>query len=158
MEISLNGSDVININGTLQRDFADGDVGVLTLPNELVQMKPGKNGNTVIAFSATGQLGELTLRFIRGSFNDQYINAQYRAFVFDPASYVTMEAVVTKQIGDGNGNITSDSYNLTGGVIQSIPEVKSNVEGDTDQGVTIWKLRFAKVERQVSSSTVSLAV
>ena len=155
MEISLNGSDVINIDGTLQTDFADGDVGVLTLPNELVSTKPGKNGNTVIAFNATGQLGELTLRFIRGSGNDQYINAAYRAFVNDPALFVTIEGNITKQIGDGNGNVTLDTYTLFGGVPQAIPEVKSNVEGDTDQGVTMWKIRFAKVQRQITASTIT---
>lgn len=151
MDISLNGNDTIVINGITQTDLADGDVGSLTFPNEYVTMKPGKNNNTIIAFNAMGQLAELTLRLIRGSINDQYINAQYRSFVNFPANYNLIEASIAKIIGDGNGNVTYDSYTLTGGVPMAIPEVKSNVEGDTDQGVTIWKIRFAMGTRQIQS-------
>ena len=151
MDISLNGNDTIQVNGILQTDLADGDVGTLTFPNEFVTMKPGKNNNTIIAFNAMGQLAELTLRLIRGSFNDQQINLYYRQFVNDPAGFSLVEASIIKLIGDGNGNITTDSYTLTGGVPMMVPEVKSNVEGDTDQGVTIWKIRFAMGTRQIQS-------
>jgi hypothetical protein len=151
MDISLNGNDTISINGILQTDLADGDVGSLTFPNEFVTMKPGKNNNTIIAFNAMGQLAELTIRLIRGSVNDQQVNSEYRSFVFNPAGYNLMEASIVKLIGDGNGNITTDSYILQGGVPMAVPEVKSNVEGDTDQGVTIWKIRFAMGTRQIQS-------
>ena len=151
MDISLNGNDTISINGILQTDLADGDVGHITFPNEFVTMKPGKNNNTLIAFNAMGQLAELTLRFIRGSVNDQQIYELYRSFVFSPATFNLVEASIVKVIGDGNGNITTDAYTLTGGVPMSVPEVKSNVEGDTEQGVTIWKLRFAMGTRQIQS-------
>jgi len=36
-------------------------------------------------------------------------------------------------------------------VPMAVPEVKSNVEGDTDQGVTMWKIRFAMGTRQIQS-------
>ena len=101
MDISLNGNDTISINGILQTDLADGDVGSLTFPNEFVTMKPGKNNNTIIAFNAMGQLAELTLRLIRGSVNDQYVNAAYRQFVNSPATFNLLEASVVKLIGDG---------------------------------------------------------
>ena len=151
MDISLNGNDTISINGILQTDLADGDVGTLTFPNEYVTMKQGKNNNTIIAFNAMGQLAELTLRLIRGSVNDQYVNAAYRQFVNSPATFQLLDASIVKLIGDGNGNITTDAYTLTGGVPMAVPEVKSNVEGDTDQGVTMWKIRFAMGTRQIQS-------
>ena len=151
MEISLTGNDTITLNGILLTDLADGDVGHVTFPNEFVTMKPGKNNNTLIAFNAMGQLAELTLRIMRGSYNDQLINSEYRSFTNNPAGYNLINANIVKIIGDGQGNITTDTYSLLGGVPQAIPEVKSNVEGDTEQGVTIWKLRFALGTRQVSS-------
>jgi len=151
MEISLNGNDTITINGILQTDLADGDVGHVTFPNEFVTMKPGKNNNTLVSFNAMGQLAELTIRLMRGSVNDNQINALYRDFVNNPAGFTLINASIVKLIGNGQGAITTDSYNLVGGVPQAVPEVKSNVEGDTEQGVTMWKLRFALGTRQVSS-------
>jgi hypothetical protein len=148
-DISLNGNDTILLNGTLLTDFADGDVGSLTFPNETAQFKPGKNGNTLIAFSALGQLTECTLRLIRGSNNDSYINSFQRLFFQDPPSFPLLTLQLVKRVGDGQGNVTNDTYLLTGGVPISIPEVKSNVEGETEQGVTIWKFKFAAGTRQI---------
>jgi hypothetical protein len=150
MEISLNGNDTIIINGTLLTDLGAGDVGVLTFPNESAQMKRGKNGNTVIAFSELGQMGELTLRLLRASGNDALINSIQRQFFQDAPSFQTITGQVVKRVGDGQGNVTNDIYNLSGGVPTMIPEAKSNVEGDIEQGETIWKLKFAKGSRQLT--------
>jgi hypothetical protein len=149
MEISINGNDTIILNGTLLTDLGEGDVGVLTFPNELAQMKPGKNGNTVIAFSALGLMGELTLKLLRGSGNDAFINSIQRQFIIDPPSFVTVTAQLVKRLGDGQGNVGNDVYNLVGGVPTNIPEAKSNVEGDVEQGLVSWKFKFAQGSRQL---------
>jgi hypothetical protein len=55
-----------------------------------------------------------------------------------------------KRIGDGTGNVTNDVYKVNGGVVQKIPVVKENVEGDTEQSVSIYLIMFANTERSLS--------
>jgi len=148
--ISLSGNDTIILSGRQLTAFADGDIGTLTFPNETGVLKPGKNGNTLIAYSAMGNLVEGTLRILRGSADDAFINSLQILFFQDPPSFPLITLQLVKRIGDGQGNVKSDVYLCTGGVPTMIPEVKSNIEGETDQGVTIWKFKFAVGQRSIS--------
>ena len=69
------------------------------------------------------------------------------AYINDPAAYTLLSGEFIKRIGDGEGNITADIYQFKGGVIQKIPTVKENVEGATDQGVSIYTIIFANTAR-----------
>ncbi len=152
MSVALTGKDTIAIGsrGLAPRifaDLADGDTGVLDFPNNLVEAKTGKNGNTIYAFNSTGQVVTFTLRVIRGSADDKYLNSEMNRFLLDPAGYTLIDGEIVKRIGDGEGNVTNDVYSLDGGIIQKMPAAKENVEGDTEQAVTIWQIIFANSDR-----------
>lgn len=149
MNYSLNGSDTITLNGTLLTKFFDKDYGLLTFPNEVANMKVGKSGNAVITKVSMGTLGELTLRILLGTSDDSTINSIQRAWLNDPASFVLASGQVVKRTGDGKGNIRNVVYSLYGGVPVMIPESHSNSDGDEEQGVAIWKLKFANGSRQM---------
>lgn len=152
MSVALTGNDTIAIGsrGLAPRifiDLADGDTGMLEYPNNLVEGKTGKNNNTIYAFNATGVVVNLTVRVLRGSNDDKYLNGESNRYRRDPAAYTLLDGEIVKRVGDGEGNITNDVYSLDGGIIQKIPVVKENVEGDVEQAVTVWQIVFANSNR-----------
>lgn len=148
-QMALTGADTVIINGTILTAFADGDTGAFTFPDKLATLKVGKNGNTVFAFNAMGLRSEATLRIMRGSADDKFLNALQKAYINDPAAFVPLEAEFIKRVGDGKGNVTNDSYGFSGGMLVNLPEVKENVGGETDQAIAIWKLEFANTDRSM---------
>ena len=155
MSVALTGKDTIAIGsrGLAPRifaDLADGDTGVLDFPNNLVEAKTGKNGNTIYAFNSTGVVGTMTLRVLRGSADDKYLNGEMNRYKLDPAAYTLIDGEIVKRVGDGIGNVSHDVYSLDGGIVQKMPNVKENVEGDTEQAVTIWQVIFANSDRGIS--------
>ena len=147
--VSLTGKDTITINGVIFNDLADGDCAVLTFSNVLTNLKTGKNGNTLYAFNYTGRQCKLSLRLVRGSSNDKYLNQLLSLYKNDPASFTLMTGALVKNIGDGAGNITSDTYTLSGGAFEKETEVKENSEGEIDQSVAIWSLMFSNAPRSI---------
>lgn len=152
MSVSLTGKDTIAIGSRglslrVFADLADGDTGVLDFANNLVEAKTGKNGNTIYAFNSTGKVVTATVRVIRGSADDKFLNSEMNRYLLDPAAYTLLDGEIIKRVGDGEGNVTSDVYSIDGGCIQKMPAVKENVEGDTEQAVTIWQIIFANSDR-----------
>lgn len=153
MDISLNGSDTISLTiggvTTLLTKFADKDYGMLTFPNELASYKVGKSGNAVISFNNMGLMGEMTLRLLVASSDDALINSAQRAFIQDAPSFPLVSGQIVKRSGDGAGNVTNVIYYLQGGVPVTIPEEHSNADGDEEQGIVVWKFKFAQGARQI---------
>lgn len=149
MSVALTGNDTTIINLRILADLATGDCVNLEFPNDLVDAKTGKNGNTIYAFNATGLVVNATIRLIRGSADDKFMNALNAQFLNDPPSFVLIAGEFVKRVGDGQGNINSDIYQLNGGVISKMPQGKENVEGDTEQAVTIWLIKFANSARSL---------
>lgn len=148
-QVSLTGADTVIVNGVILTGFAEGDTVSFTFPNKLVEAKVGKNGNAIYAYNAQGQMTEATLRIIRGSADDKFLNSLQKAYMNDPAAFVLINAEFIKRAGDGKGNVTNDSYIFGGGVLPNIPEVKENVTGETEQAVSIWKLTFTNTDRSL---------
>lgn len=141
--IALSGNDTVNISGRVLADLADGNCAELKFPNEIANVKIGKNGNAIYGLNTTGQQSELTLRILRASSDDQYLMGLLNAQQLNFAGTVLATGQLIKKIGDGQGNITSDTYIMEGGVFTKIPEAKTNVEGDTEQSVSIYMIKFA---------------
>lgn len=141
--IALSGNDTININNRVLADLADGNVVELSFPNDIANVKIGKNGNAIYGLNTTGQMAETKIRVIRGSADDQFLNGLLSAQQNNFAGTVLMIAQFIKKLGDGAGNITSDTYVLSGGVFSKVPEAKSNVEGETEQSVSIYTIKWA---------------
>lgn len=145
--VAMSGNDTITINNRVLSDLADGDCAFLTFPNETATVKTGKNGNSIYGLNETGQNSELKLRIIRGSADDKYLNNLFAQQQNNFAGFVLMFGEFIKKIGDGLGNITSDTYITSGGVFSKAIEAKSNVEGDTSQSVSEYTIKFANSPR-----------
>lgn len=150
MSVSLTGNDTAIIDGRILNDLADGDTVSLDFPNNLVEAKVGKNGNTLYAFNSTGRTVTATIRVIRGSADDKYLNGRQVEYIRDSAAFVLLEGEFIKRAGDGAGNVVNDIYRLRGGVVQKLPNTKESVEGDTEQSVTIWQILFANTDRVIA--------
>ena len=145
--VALSGNDTITIGNGVQSqvlsDLADGNCVELKFPNEIAKPKIGKNGNAIYGLDTTGQMAEATLRILRGTSDDQFLmgllNAQQQNF----AGTVLLIGQFIKKMGDGQGNVISDTYILSGGVFTKIPEAKTNVEGDVEQSISIYTIKWA---------------
>lgn len=144
---AVTSNDTLTLNGRVFNNFADDDTTNITLPNELVTIKTGKNGNSLFAQNQQGLNSNVVLRLMRGSPDDQYMNGLQAASLNDFPSTVLLNGSFRKRIGDGAGNITADVYTLGGGVASKIPDAKENVSGDVAQAVSVWAIKFANTSR-----------
>lgn len=148
--VALTGADTIKINGRSLVDLADGEVGKLTFPNELVGVKTGKNGNSLYGFNETGKQCEVELRLIRAAADDKFLNNLLATMRNNFSGFVLLNGEFTKSVGDGQGNVSNDTYIMSGGVITKEVEAMSNAEGSTDQSVSIWHLKFTNAPRVIT--------
>ena len=130
-------------------DLGNGDVAALTFPNELVGVTTGKNGNSLYALNETGNQADLVLRVLRGSKDDKTLNSKLATLTANFGGFILMNCQLIKKVGDGLGNITNDIYNLSGGIISKRVEATSNVEGNTDQSIAVYSLKFTNSPRSL---------
>lgn len=146
---TLTGDDVIIINDIPLNDFPDNDIASLELPNNLMEISTGKDGNTIFALNEAGNNATLTLRVLMSSNDDKRLNG-----LVPPsegfARYVLLNGSVVKQVGDGAGNVSYNTYLLSGGMVQKKPAIKSNVNGDTQQAVVEYVIQFANAARAIA--------
>jgi hypothetical protein len=145
--VSLTGKDTSIIDDRVLNDFGDGDVVNIEFPNNLVEGKVGKNGNVLYAYNSTGNQVTVTMRLLRSSPDDKFFNTKVIQYKQNPAGFILMDGEFIKKVGDGKGNITNDIYKLSGGIIQKMVGGKENVEGDTEQSLSIYQLFFANTDR-----------
>jgi hypothetical protein len=148
--VSLSGNDTVIINNRVFTDFSTGDVAHITFPNEIANVKTGKNGNSIYSFNATGKQCELKMKIIRGSGDDKYLNSILAQQQANFAGFTLMFGEFVKKLGDGSGNIASDTYEMGGGIFVKIPEAKSNQEGDTGQSEIEYSFKFSNAPRTIS--------
>ena len=149
MVTSLTGKDTIVINGRILNDLADADCAALTFPNDITNLKTGKDGNSLYAFNYSGRQCQLSLRVVRGSSDDRFLSGLLAIYKNDPARFVLMTGTLTKNIGDGAGNVTSDIYTLAGGAFRKETEVMENADGDINQSVSIYTIWFSNAPRSI---------
>jgi hypothetical protein len=149
MSVALTGNDTIVLNGLVLTDFADGDVAELKFNNDLVEVVNGKNDNAIFALNSKGKQGEMTIKLLRGSSDDLVMSAQLNLMQLDFPSYVLLNGSFTKRIGNGFGLSMTDLYLAKGGVISRIPDVVSSSDGKTEQAITTYTIKFAKVIRVI---------
>lgn len=148
--VALTGSDTTVVDNRILADLADGDAVVLSFPNDIASAKTGKNGNTIYALNESGNQAEVTIRTIRGSADDKFFNNKMAQQQANFAGFVLMSGQFIKKVGDGQGNITSDTYILSGGIFKKKVEAKSNVEGDVEQSVAIYTFVFSNSPRALT--------
>ena len=130
--------------------MADVDCAVLTFENDIGNVKTGKNGNAIYGLNESGKQCAVLLRLVRGSADDKFMNnllSQQRA---NFAGFILLNGEFIKKLGDGKGNITNDTYVMGGGIFIRQVDVKTNVEGDTEQSVSIYRLKFSNAPRTLT--------
>lgn len=139
---SLTGDDqiILNVAPNLTDDLADGDAVSITIPNDLVNIQVGKNGNAIYAKDENGNRFDMEVRVLKGSGSDGDLLTKYLSTKanFSGSTFITGQFV--KKFGDGNGTVQSYTYTLGGGMIRKAPEAKANVNGDTEQSVTVYSI------------------
>lgn len=145
--VALSGQDTIILNNRVLTDFAEGTVAELEFPNEIAAVKTGKNGNSIYALNEIGKNAGLKLRIIRGSADDKYLQNLITLQQLNFAGTILNTGEFVKQIGDGAGKISNDTYLLSGGIFTKAIPAKSNVEGDTEQSVSMYELKFSNSPR-----------
>lgn len=148
--VALSGSDTITINNQVLADLATGNCVELTFPNEIASVKTGKNGNSIYGLNETGRQAEVKIHVLRASADDKFLNGLLAQQQNNFAGTVLMIGQFIKKIGDGQGNITSDTYVMGGGVFVKQVEGKTNVEGDADQSIAMYTLRFSNAPRALT--------
>ena len=148
--MTLTGEDTIIINNVPLIDLADGDVGSLSFPNDVMAMSTGKNKNTIFAKDEAGCNAELVVIVPRASSTDKRLNGLFQSQENNFTGFVLITGAVVKRLGDGAGNITYDTYPLEAGMFRRAVETSSNVNGDTNQGVSIYTIRFALATRALT--------
>lgn len=147
--VTVTSADTLVLNGRVFNDFGTDDVTAVSFPNDLITLKTGKNGNTIYAKNEPGQNATAVLRLMRGSSDDQYMQAIIQASLKDFPSLQLLSGSFVKRLGDGLGNVVSDVYALAGGVISKNVEGKENVSGDVVQAESIYNIKFASAVRVI---------
>lgn len=148
--IAMSGSDTFTINDHIFNDLADQDCVTLTFPNDISQVKTGKNGNSIYSLNESGRQCDVVARVIRGSADDKFLNNLLTQQLENFAGFPLMFGEFVKKIGDGQGNILSDTYIMEGGVFSKNVEGKNNVEGDSEQSVAVYNLKFSNAPRALT--------
>lgn len=148
--IAMSGNDTINLNNRIFSDLADGSCVELTFPNDIANVKTGKNGNSIYGLNESGKQCEVKVRVVRGSSDDKFLNGLLAQQQLNFAGMVLLVGQFIKKLGDGRGNILSDTYVMSGGVFTKQVEAKSNVEGETEQSISIYTLKFSNAPRALT--------
>lgn len=136
------GKDVLIINGVILTGYADADAIKFEPQGPIAEMKVSKDGNSIYAMKYTGIVAKLSVRLVRACFDDQTLNGLLQQWIADPSTFVLMSGSYVKRVGDGKGNVVNEVYQLAGGVFEAIPAGHSNMDGSTEQAVTVYTLLF----------------
>ena len=148
--IAMSGNDTVIINNRIFSDFADGTVAKLDFPNDIATVKTGKNGNSIYGLNETGKQADCEIRLIRGSADDKFLNGLLAQQQNNFAGFPLMVGQFIKKLGDGLGGISNDTYITSGGVFTKQVPAQSNVEGESEQSVSIYAIKFSNAPRVIS--------
>lgn len=147
--VALSGSDTTIIGERSLSDLADQDCVALSFATDLMSVKVGKNGNAIYSFNNTGLVCAVVIRVLRGSSDDKYLNSLLSQMIANPAGFVLLDGEFVKKVGDGKGNITRETYIMSGGVFTRMPDARDSAEGNTDASVSVYNLVFSNAPRAI---------
>lgn len=147
---NVTSDDTLTIFGRIMNDFADGKTTTITFPNDFANVVTGKNGNGIISKNANGGNSVLTLRLMRGSSDDNFLQAKIASAQADFVAQELATGEFVKRLGDGAGEVKRDVYTLLGGTFSKIaPDAEEDVSGTTDQAVAVYTIKFIKTLRSI---------
>lgn len=143
----ITADDTLTLYGRVFNDFADNDVSSITYNDDLVTLKTGKNKNTIFSRNEPGNNAMAVIRLIRGSDDDRFMQAKLAEVNGYFPSVILCSGQFVKNLGDGAGNVSRDVYNLAGGTFTRQVDGKENVNGDGEQGIAVYNMKFANAIR-----------
>lgn len=146
---TITGDDTFIVYDQVITDLANDDVSTVTFGANIFESKVGKNGNTIHAFNEQGNTADVIIRVIKGSTDDRFLQGKIDGFIKDKVGSALAFGSFVKRLGDGSGNIVSESATLLGGVIKKQPGTKGNTSGDTEQAVSVYEFFFPSVKRGI---------
>jgi hypothetical protein len=148
--VASSGNDSLTLNNQIFTGLADGTVIELTFPNEIAAVKVGKNGSALFALNQSGNVADMVIRTVRSSADDIFMLQLQTQQQNNFSGTTLMQGSFVKAMGNGQGVVTNDTYILGSGIFSKLTEAKSNVEGDTEQNVAIYHLKFAQAVRVIA--------
>lgn len=148
-DVSLTGQDTVQIDGIIFSTLADGIPFDIVFPEDLGAVKIGKNGNAIYAKNEQGRKADVTLRVLLGAVDDKYLTGRIQEWIDDPSTFTLLTGMFVKRVGDGQGNIESKIYNMSGGFFKRQVDAKTSAESDTDQSVAIYRITFGACQVSV---------
>lgn len=143
----LTGDDSFVLWGRAITDLADGDVVTIVADNNIATSVVGKGSNVIVAKDEQGKKCTITLRLLKGSEDDRFIQNYYKTYEIDSALFLMGNGSFAKRLGDGKGNVTFDTKYLSAVHFTRAPyDATWNVNGATDQAVTVYTMQ-ALIER-----------
>ena len=146
----ITGNDTLVINNRVIQDLTDGSVIDLSFPTKKAVVKVGKNRNSLFAENTQGYSSDLKIRLLRRGGDDGFLlnlsNLQDQNF----SGTTLLTGTFTKQVGDGQGGVSYDTYTLQGGIFVSQQPAMSNPEGNTEQASTVYEIVFSNVFRSAN--------
>ena len=139
---SVTGKDSLIINGTVIMGLADANSVDITPVADIVNIKRGKDGNTLYAKNEEGNRANMTVRLALGCSDDKNLDAILASWIASSSDFTLMTGAFYKRTGDGQGGIQTLVYQLTGGVPKAFPEVLTSAEGNVDQSVRVWTIMW----------------
>lgn len=149
-DVAMTGSDTVTLNGRNITGLATGTCVDMTFPNDIADCKTGKNGNSIYALNQSGFICDMMLRIVRGCPDDQYLQNLFATQISNFAGFALMYGNFIKKVGDGLGNVTSDTYSQSGGIFKKCIPAKTNVDGDVEQSISEYHIRFANAPRTLT--------
>jgi hypothetical protein len=148
--VSMSGNDTVILNNRIFADFADGTIAELKFATPIAELSVGKNGNAIYALNEEGNRADLTIKLVRASSDDVFMNQLLIAQQSNFPGTVLLAGQFIKLSGDGQGTITQDVYLLSGGIFVQEVDSFSNVEGDVQQSTSVYNLQFAAAARAIA--------
>lgn len=130
-------------------DFAAGAVAELSAPNDISSMATGYNGNSLGAHNEPGRQRELSLRLVKGSSDDKRFNKNYNLWKDRSIRFKPLKMSFTKNVAHEDGSITKDTVDCFFGLPSGQPTQVSNTEGDTEQVISVYMIKFGNSERSL---------
>jgi len=146
---SYTGGDVLILDNIQLNNFPNGKVADLTYDDTLVEQKIGKTGNSINVYKQVGNKAKFILRVMRGSVDDIRLNSRLLLMKQDLPSFVALTMSLSKRFGDGTGSFLTETHSLANGVFTKNPGVMTDVDGDTEQSITVYEMSFATVIKAI---------
>lgn len=128
-------------------DLANANVTEITADNELSTVTTGYNGNGLGAHNEPGRQRMATIRLVKASGDDKRFNENYTLWKNRDRRFKPLQISFTKNIAHGDGSETQDTLYCYFGLPSGQPSQAQNTEGDTEQVVSVYTVRFANNDR-----------